>query len=120
VLQTGLLLLLRPWLLDRLERERWQRFKELLTKNAMGLYLLHTSGLAIWLAAVHLVDRKAPLAREISLGWWLTRPLALTLPLLTTWPLVALLNRLSRPKHSGPASGAPDDAAGSTTPHTGP
>jgi peptidoglycan/LPS O-acetylase OafA/YrhL len=115
VLQTGLLLLLRPWLLERLERERWQRFKELLTKNAMGLYLLHTSGLAIWLAAVHLIDRKAPLAREISLGWWLTRPLALTLPLLTTWPLVALLNRLSRPKPPVTSPSPPDDATSTTT-----
>ena len=105
VLQAGLLLLFRPWLLERLERERWQRFTTVLTRNAMGLYLLHTSGLAIWLAGVHLVDRKAPLAREISLGWWLTRPLALTLPLLTTWPLVAMVNRISDRRQPHPQPG---------------
>jgi hypothetical protein len=114
-LQIGVLILVRPWVTARLERPRWTSFTRLLTTYSMPLYLLHSSGLAVYLVAVYLINGRQPMAAEISLTWWLTRPLALTLPLLTTVPLIWAVGRLTaRRNPSGPNGGqgrAPSVAA---------
>jgi len=60
----------------------------------MPLYLLHTSGLAVFLVGAYLINGRAPLSGEISLSWWLWRPAAIVLPLTTTVPLLWLVGRV--------------------------
>ena len=95
VLQVGLLLLVRDWVMSRLLRPRWERFTRLLTTYSMPLYLLHSSGLAIYLVGLYLINGRMPLDSDISWRWWATRPLAVTLPLLTTAPLIWAVGRLA-------------------------
>lgn len=96
VLQVGILLQIRGWVEERLERPRWARFFETIKLYAMPLYLLHTSGLAVFLVGAYLINGRAPLSSEISPSWWLWRPAAIVLPLTTTVPLLWLVGRLVR------------------------
>ena len=98
-LQCGLLLLIRPWVEARLERARWKRFVELMSTYSMPLYLLHTSGLAVFLIGGYLLNHRKPLEASVSWEWWAYRPLAILLPLCVTLPLlwlIGLLGKLSR------------------------
>ena len=106
ILQIGLLLLIRPAVEARLHTARWKRPVQLLTDYSMPLYLLHTSGLAIFLIIGYFVNHRAPLAATIGWRWWALRPLAITLPLLTTLPLLWAVGRLSRRSGSSSAEAA--------------
>ena len=113
ILQVGLLLSMREWIEARLETPRWSKFVKLMRTYAMPLYLLHTSGLAIFLVGGYFLNQRAPLSTEISWRWWAWRPLAVTLPLITTLPLlwaVAKLVRVSK-KTAAVAAGAVSSAA---------
>ena len=113
ILQVGLLLSVREWIEARLETPRWSKFVKLMRTYAMPLYLLHTSGLAIFLVGGYFLNQRAPLSTEISWRWWAWRPLAVTLPLITTLPLlwaVAKLVRASK-KTAAVAAGAVSSAA---------
>lgn len=113
ILQVGLLLSVREWIEARLETPRWSKFVKLMRTYAMPLYLLHTSGLAIFLVGGYFLNQRAPLSTEISWRWWAWRPLAVTLPLITTLPLlwaVAKLVRASK-KTAAIAAGAVSSAA---------
>ena len=113
ILQVGLLLTKREWIEARLETPRWSKFVKLMRTYAMPLYLLHTSGLAIFLVGGYFLNQRAPLSTEISWRWWAWRPLAVTLPLITTLPLlwaVAKLVRVSK-KTAAVAAGAVSSAA---------
>jgi hypothetical protein len=113
ILQVGLLLSVREWIEARLETPRWSKFVKLMRTYAMPLYLLHTSGLAIFLVGGYFLNQRAPLSTEISWRWWAWRPLAVTLPLITTLPLlwaVAKLVRVSK-KTASVAAGAVSSAA---------
>ena len=113
ILQVGLLLSVREWIEARLETPRWLKFVKLMRTYAMPLYLLHTSGLAIFLVGGYFLNQRAPLSTEISWRWWAWRPLAVTLPLITTLPLlwaVAKLVRVSK-KTAAVAAGAVSSAA---------
>jgi len=94
VLQVGLLLQIRGWVETRLVRPRWARFLDTVKLYAMPLYLLHTSGLAIFLIGGYLLNGRAPLSAEISVSWWLWRPAAIVLPLTTTIPLLWVVGRI--------------------------
>lgn len=93
-LQIGLLLLVKPWAERKLADPVWQRAVERLNVYSMPLYLVHTSGLAIYLVAGYFVNRRAPLSAEITWRWWALRPVAMTAPLLVTVPLLWLLGRV--------------------------
>lgn len=95
-LQVGLLLRARPWVEERLQRPAWQRWVKRLNTYSMPLYLLHTSGLAIYLVLGYFVNKRAPLSAEITWRWWALRPVAMTAPLLTTLPLLWVLGRVMR------------------------
>lgn len=95
VLQTGLLLLVRPWVEARLDRPLWSRFCVLVQTHAMPLYLLHTSGLSLFLVAGYFLNGRTPLAAEIDWRWWLWRPVAIILPLTTTVPLLWAAQRVT-------------------------
>lgn len=113
ILQVGLLLSVREWIEARLPTPRWSKFVKLMRTYAMPLYLLHTSGLAIFLVGGYFLNQRAPLSTEISWRWWAWRPLAVTLPLITTLPLlwaVAKLVRVSK-KTAAVAAGAVSSAA---------
>lgn len=94
VLQIGLLLSVREWVEARLPTPRWARFVSLMRTYSMPLYLLHTSGLAIFLVGGYFLNGRAPLSTEISWRWWAWRPFAITLPLLTTLPLLWVVAKL--------------------------
>ncbi len=59
----------------------------------MPLFLFHTTGLALYLAARYLVAGQHNETRTPTLGWWLTRPLAFVGPLLFTLPVIYLFGR---------------------------
>jgi hypothetical protein len=95
VFQIGALMLIRPWVEARLERRNWERASAWLNRYAMPLYLLHTSGMAIALFVFWLLTDQRADTMEISLVWWLTRPLAIVVPFLITWPMLLLYARLT-------------------------
>ena len=45
--QVGLILLIRPWVLQRLRRPGWARANEVVNRFALPLFLFHTTGYAI-------------------------------------------------------------------------
>jgi hypothetical protein len=98
VLQVGALMLLRPWVLARMERRRWVWFRETLSTYSLPLYLLHSTGMAAALFVAYLVTGQRVDSMGISGWWWLTRPLAVAVPLLFTLPLLWLYGRLERAK----------------------
>ena len=97
VLQVGVAMLIRPWVMDRLERSsRWQHLNEVGNRFSLPMYLFHTTGFALAVTLVYLATGYLTPA-ETNAEWWWQRPLWLLLPLLCTVPLIApftgLLNR---------------------------
>lgn len=95
--QIGTVELLRPRMQVRLARPRWKRANRLINDFALPLYLVHTTGMALFLFLVWLafgIDTKKP--AHVDLGWWLTRPLAIIGPLLCTIPVLWLFRRLQQ------------------------
>jgi peptidoglycan/LPS O-acetylase OafA/YrhL len=92
VFQSGVALLLRPWVLERLETShRWARTNEVINRFAMPLFLFHSTGMAIalWIGTrFGFYDKRAPDA-----GWWLFRPVSFLMPLLCTLPIIFLFGR---------------------------
>jgi hypothetical protein len=106
VLQVGLATLLRRPVMGRLDRSRWAAFNELANRYSLPLYLFHTSGYALAVAAVYGLTRYVPPA-EANAEWWLQRPLWLVLPALFTAPIIAALGRvLTRRRRARPAVAA--------------
>jgi hypothetical protein len=85
-------LLLRPWVLERLETShRWDRTNEVINRFAMPLFLFHSTGMAIalWIGTrFGFYDTRVPDA-----GWWLFRPVSFLMPLLCTLPIIFLFGR---------------------------
>jgi fucose 4-O-acetylase-like acetyltransferase len=93
--QIGTIELLRPGMQIRLERPRWKRVNQVLNEFSLPLYLVHTTGLALFLFVAWLsfgIDMHAP--SDLDLGWWLSRPLAIIGPLICTVPVLWLFRRL--------------------------
>lgn len=92
-LQIGLVIVIRPWVMDRLEtNQRWQRAFAWVNANSLPLYLFHTTGMAIAIVALFGLFRYLP-PGEPNLEWWLTRPLWLVAPAIATLPILALYHR---------------------------
>jgi peptidoglycan/LPS O-acetylase OafA/YrhL len=95
VLQAGLVVVIRDWVVDKLEHdERWQRMSAWINRNSMGLYLFHTTGMALVVAALFLAFDYLP-PGELNLEWWLTRPVWLIGPALATYPFLVLYRRFT-------------------------
>ena len=111
-LQAGAVILIRPWMVRRLDtRRRWQLFSEYANKFSMPVFLLHTTGLAITLALLVLVFGYFP-PPEPNLEWWLTRPLYVILPALFTAPLIYLFGgRMTKKQRTEPELPAGDKAS---------
>jgi fucose 4-O-acetylase-like acetyltransferase len=92
VFQSGVALLLRPWVLARLESSlRWARVNEVINRFAMPLFLFHSTGMAIalWIGTrFGFYDKRAP-----DPGWWLFRPVSFLMPLVCTLPIIFLFGR---------------------------
>jgi hypothetical protein len=89
-LQAGLALLVRPWVLDKLETSRrWRNTSETINRFSMPLYLYHATGMAIakglWYQFGFAVEYTEP-----TLRWWLLRPIAFIGPLFWTLPVILL------------------------------
>lgn len=111
--QTGVAMLLRPGVLERLDRPRWASFSRLANRYAMGIFLWHTTGFAVAYALLTALGLQPP--QEATLGWWATRPIWLLLPALFTVPLVLGFDRLMAPRVRRVPDGTPgiDDLAAS-------
>jgi len=91
--QAGLAVLLRPWVVRRLDAGgRWTSFNEVINRFAMPLYLLHSTGLAIARGLWHWL-RGGQERRQPDLVWWLFRPLAFLGALICTLPVIWLFGR---------------------------
>ena len=90
ILQIGVVLLMRGYVVDRLATDRrWQRLSAWVNANSMGLYLFHTTGMALVVAALYLAFEYLPPA-EPTLAWWLTRPVWVIGPAIATYPFLRL------------------------------
>lgn len=95
LLQIGLVLLVREWVMERLEtNDRWRRMFSWVNVNSLPLYLLHSTGMAIALAASWLLFTYLP-PPEPTTEWWLTRPVWLAAAALGTWPFLRLFRRVT-------------------------
>lgn len=93
--QIGTVELLRPGMQVRLERPRWKKLNQTINEFSLPLYLVHTTGMALFLFLAWLsfgIDMKKE--ADVDLGWWLTRPLAIIGPLICTVPVLWLFRRL--------------------------
>lgn len=112
VLQVGVALLVRPWVLGRLRtRSSWQRANVTMSRVSLPLYLFHSTGLAIWVTVVYRTvgfNRAFGMVPSVDLDavWWLSRPLAVIGPLACTAPMIWLYLRLHRRGRPVPV---PDD-----------
>lgn len=93
--QVGVLMLIRPWVMKRINRPKWKRFTGTLSTYSMPLYLLHTTGMVIAVTVVYMITGARYELWQVSGWWWLTRPLAILLPLIATLPLLALYGLIS-------------------------
>ena len=115
VLQVGVALLLRPWVLERLRtRSRWRRANDGMNLVALPLYLFHSTGMAIWAVIVYRVlgfNRAFGMVPDVRIDatWWLSRPVAVVGPLLCTAPMIWVYLRLRRPRlrRAGPDAEVP-------------
>jgi hypothetical protein len=103
VLQVGVALLLRPWVLERLRtRQRWQRANDGMNRVSLPLYLFHSTGMAVWVVIVYRIvgfNRAFGMVPDVRIDavWWLSRPLAVLGPLLCTAPMIWVYLRLRGP-----------------------
>jgi hypothetical protein len=89
--QAGLVLLIRPWVLQRLRRPTWARMNEVVNRFALPLFLFHTTGYAIAFGLLWLTGYRPP--AHPSLAWWAQRPIWLLVPLVCTIPVILLFGR---------------------------
>jgi len=98
LLQVGLVLLFRDWVLQKLATSRgWQRLFRWVNINSLPLYLLHTTGMAIAIAAIFLATDYLP-PSEPTAEWWISRPLWFLGPAIATYPFLSLYSRVARRK----------------------
>src|SRR5690606_1621237 len=95
MLQVVVVELLRPAMERALTRPRWAAVNRTINRFALPLYLFHTTGMALslfvfWVLGWYTVDERPA---DITVTWWLTRPLAIVGPLLFTLPVIFLFGR---------------------------
>jgi hypothetical protein len=109
--QAGVALLIRPWVLDRLETSRrWATANDVINRFSLPLFLFHSTGMALWAAFGYFVLHNQQV-REPTVMWWLGRPFAFLGPLLFTLPIIFLLGRSYVKKPSTPTSPSSPAAA---------
>lgn len=92
--QVGVVELLRPTMERALERPRWRAANEVINRFALPLFLFHTTGMAISLFVFWILGwYDTADTPDVTLTYWVTRPLALIGPLLCTLPVIALFGR---------------------------
>lgn len=91
--QAGVAEILRPGMEVRLRRPRWQRFSGTINRFSMPLFLFHTTGMALDRAVRYALAGNRNEARDPTLWWWLSRPLAFIGPLLFTLPVIFAFGR---------------------------
>lgn len=105
--QAGVALLLRPWVLHRLETSRrWASVNTVINRFSLPLFLFHSTGMALWAAFGHFVLDNREL-RQPDLQWWVSRPIAFIGPLLLTMPIILILGR----RYTKPARTSASDSA---------
>ncbi len=88
LLQVGLVLLARDWVINKLDTSQgWKRTFRWVNANSLPLYLLHTTGMAIAIAVIFVATDYLP-PGEPTIEWWITRPIWLVAPALATYPFV--------------------------------
>ena len=93
LLQIGLVLVVRPHVLAKLDTDtRWQWFARWVNDNSLPLYLFHTTGMAVVISVIFLATGYLP-PSEPTTEWWLTRPLWLLAPLVATYPFLVAYRR---------------------------
>jgi fucose 4-O-acetylase-like acetyltransferase len=117
--QAGVALLVRPWVLERLETSaRWARTNEVINRFSLPLFLFHSTGMALWAAFGYFVLDNEPV-REPTLWWWLGRPFAFIGPLLLTLPVIFLLGRqYVKSPRTGPPADQKDGASAPISPRS--
>ncbi|GIU86208.1 MAG: hypothetical protein KatS3mg009_0723 [Acidimicrobiia bacterium] len=103
--QAGVALLVRPWVVARLERPAWERANALLNRFAMPLFLFHTTGFAIALTVGYLLSGRETYAITPTPEWWLGRPLALVGPFVGTLPFLWAYALLTRRRSAAEVAG---------------
>jgi hypothetical protein len=120
VFQIGVAELLRPKMQELLRRPRWEWFNKRINEFSLPLYLVHTTGMALflfllWLLFSYDMDKRA----DVDLAWWLARPLSIIGPLICTIPVLLLFRkvqgraaarravRLAQREPAGPAVAVP-------------
>jgi peptidoglycan/LPS O-acetylase OafA/YrhL len=108
VFQVGVVEVLRPKMQQLLQRDRWHRANDVINRFSLPLYLVHTTGLAIFLFLAWLVfgyefTTDNP---HLTVMYWLTRPLAIVGPLLCTLPVIVLYTWLGGRRSAEPAQDA--------------
>ncbi|HEY3144282.1 MAG TPA: acyltransferase [Acidimicrobiales bacterium] len=105
--QAGVALLLRPWVLEKLETSRrWATTNTVINRFSLPLFLFHSTGMAVWAGFSYFVLDTRPIRRPDA-EWWLTRPFAFLGPLLVTLPIILLLGRKERRPRPAPAEITP-------------
>src|SRR4029434_4751768 len=89
--QVGLLLLIRPWVLQRLRRPAWARANEVVNHSVVLMCLFHTTGYATPFGLLGLPGYRPP--THPSGAWWAERPIWLVVPLVCTIPVILLFGR---------------------------
>lgn len=111
--QAGVAEILRPLMERRLLRPRWSWANRTINRFSLPLFLFHTTGMALHRAARYAWSGRRNEAREPTLWWWLSRPLAFIGPLLFTLPVIFVFGRQWVKKNNGTisAGGAPEAAS---------
>lgn len=106
IFQVGLVLLARDWVTNKLETSPgWQKTFSWVNSNSLPLYLLHTTGMAIAIAALFLAFDYLP-PDEPTAEWWLTRPLWFVAPALATYPFLLMYQAVTRKRERSGATDA--------------
>lgn len=109
--QAGVALLLRPWVLEKLDTsEGWARTSDVINRFSLPLFLFHSTGMALYAAFGYFVMDNQQVRRPDA-EWWLTRPFAFLGPLLFTLPIIFLLGRSYVKPERPPSAPAPGPAA---------
>ena len=111
VLQVGVAMLVRPFVVQRLAGSvRWQHINEVANGASLPMYLFHTSGFAIAVTLVYWGTGYV-LPAETTAEWWLQRPVWLVLPAMCTVPLIApFVGRITSKQREMPVLPTPEEA----------
>lgn len=96
LLQIGIVLIVRPWVMNKLETSKgWKGLFGWVNENSLPLYLFQTTGMAIALGLMYVLFNYLP-PSEPTTEWWLTRPFWLFASALFTYPFMRGLARFTR------------------------